>query len=143
MTALTRRAGASTIRGVRRRVGTLACVVAAATAALGTSAYAAATGGSAAHAASASGAAVVACLPKTLVKSARLAGTPVDVSPAPGSVTANPATQVSFLGVPVTQIHDVSVTGAASGRHGGSLRAYSQGDGASFVPRRPSRPASR
>jgi hypothetical protein len=122
---------------VRRRVGTLACVVAAATAALGTSAYAAATGGSAAHAASASGAAVVACLPKTLVKSARLAGTPVDVSPAPGSVTANPATQVSFLGVPVTQIHDVSVTGAASGRHGGSLRAYSQGDGASFVPLSP------
>ena len=88
--------------------------------------------GSGAHSAALSGA--PACLPATLVQSARLPGVDVEVSPAPGSVTANPATQISFLGVPAAQIHTVSVTGRRSGRHPGELRDYSQGDGASFVP---------
>ncbi len=56
------------------------------------------------------------------------------VSPAPGSGTANPATQISFLGAPPDQISGVSVSGARSGVHGGRLRPYSQGDGASFTP---------
>ncbi len=74
-----------------------------------------------------------ACLPTTLEHSARLKGLPVDVSPAPETDTANPHTQVSFLGVPVTQIHEISVVGRRSGRHSGHLRGYSQGDGASFA----------
>ena len=78
-----------------------------------------------------------ACLPSTLDHSAKLAGVPVDVSPAPETGTANPATQISFLGVPAAQIHVVSVVGEHSGSHAGRLEAYSQGDGASFVPDKP------
>ncbi|HUB72687.1 MAG TPA: arylsulfotransferase family protein [Solirubrobacteraceae bacterium] len=78
-----------------------------------------------------------ACLPAGLEHPATLPGTDVDVSPEPESVTASPHTQVSFLGVPAAQLHDVSVTGARSGSHGGRLRPYSQGDGASFVPAEP------
>ena len=78
-----------------------------------------------------------ACLPTTLKISARLPRTSVDVSPAPGSVTANPGTQISFLGAPAALIHIVSVTGAQSGTHAGRLEPYSQGDGASFVPNEP------
>ncbi len=75
-----------------------------------------------------------ACLPSTLAHSAALAGTSVQVSPAPETNTANPATQVSFRGVPAAQIRDVSVVGSRSGAHPGRLRAFSQGDGASFAP---------
>jgi hypothetical protein len=79
-----------------------------------------------------------ACLPATFDRTAALGGgTGVDVSPAPGSATANPHTQISFLGVPAAKIRAVSVTGARSGAHTGSLRGYSQGDGASFVPGTP------
>jgi hypothetical protein len=78
-----------------------------------------------------------ACLPKAVDASAKLARLNVDVSPAPGTGTANPATQISFLGVPASQIHVSSVTGSATGSHPGRLDAYSQGDGASFVPATP------
>ena len=85
----------------------------------------------------ASGGLSPACLPATLDRTAALRCTGVDVSPAPGSGTANPHTQISFLGVPAAEIRAVSVTGAHSGAHAGSLRGYSQGDGASFVPHTP------
>ena len=62
---------------------------------------------------------------------------PVEVTPAPGTATADPRTQISFLGVPASKIRSVSVTGARSGSHSGGLRGYSQGDGASFVPAQP------
>src|SRR5580658_5894151 len=78
-----------------------------------------------------------ACLPGRLAHSASLPGTGVDVSPEPESVTANPHTQVSFLGASAEGISDVSVVGSSSGPHPGVLRAYSQDDGASFVPDRP------
>jgi hypothetical protein len=78
-----------------------------------------------------------ACLPSTLAHSAALAGTAVQVSPEPETNTANPATQVSFRGVPAAQIRDVSVVGSRSGAHAGRLRPYSQGDGASFAPAKP------
>jgi hypothetical protein len=86
---------------------------------------------------SAQGGVSPACLPSTLDRSAKLTGVPVDVSPAPETGTANPATQISFLGVPAARIHVVSVVGAQSGAHAGRLEAYSQGDGASFVPNKP------
>jgi hypothetical protein len=77
------------------------------------------------------------CLPATLKHTASLPGSDVDVSPAPQTDTANPNTQISFLNVPATEIHEVSVVGTRSGRHSGSLHGYSQGDGASFVPATP------
>jgi hypothetical protein len=78
-----------------------------------------------------------ACLPATLEHSARLADTGVDVSPAPETDTANPDTQISFLGRPSADIEEVSATGSRSGEHSGRLSAYAQGDGASFIPGKP------
>jgi len=78
-----------------------------------------------------------ACLPATLSHSAALAGTTVDVSPAPETDTANPSTQISFLGMPVTDIQDVSVEGSQTGYHYGHVYGYFQGDGGSFVPDKP------
>jgi len=77
-----------------------------------------------------------ACLPGAAGASARIAGA-VSVSPAPGSGTANPRTQISFLGAPAAQIASVSVIGSRSGSHPGHLRGFSQGDGASFEPEAP------
>ena len=85
----------------------------------------------------------LACLPGGGEYSAALAGTSVDVSPQPSSDTAAPDTQISFLGVPADEIRDVSVEGSSSGRHDGRLRAYSQGDGASFLPEKPFQPGER
>jgi hypothetical protein len=78
-----------------------------------------------------------ACLPQSLQHSAALAGAGVDVSPAPGTVTANPGTQISFLGTAVTNIHDVAVEGSRSGYHHGHVYGYFQGDGGSFAPEKP------
>ncbi len=78
-----------------------------------------------------------ACLPSTLNHSAKLPGLPIDVTPAPETDMANPHTQISFVGAAPAQIQDVSVVGEDSGRHTGRLHAYSQGDGASFVPDMP------
>jgi hypothetical protein len=80
------------------------------------------------------------CLPATLEHSAQLPASSIYVSPAPGTVTANPHTQISFMGLPSAAIHSVSVTGQKSGSHAGRLLAYSQGDGASFVPASPFAP---
>jgi len=94
--------------------------------------------GPTAHAASTTAAAAPACVPAAVNNhSAQLAGTSVDVSPQPGTDTADPHTQISFLGVPAAQIQVNSVVGHRSGTHAGTLRAYSQGDGASFVPTTP------
>jgi Arylsulfotransferase (ASST) len=87
--------------------------------------------------ATAPGGASPSCLPGTLAHAATLPGTGVDVSPGPATDTANPHTQISFLGVRVGEIHEVSVVGSRSGHHRGSLTGYSQGDGASFVPTAP------
>jgi hypothetical protein len=78
-----------------------------------------------------------ACLPSTPAANAALAGTGVDVSPAPETVTANRRTQISFLGAPADQVHVLSVVGERSGSHAGHLSGYSQGDGASFQPSAP------
>lgn len=59
------------------------------------------------------------------------------VSPLAGSRDASPRTQISFLGVPIDRIGAVSVVGSRTGSHPGRLAAYSQGDGASFLPSRP------
>ena len=76
------------------------------------------------------------CVPASLNVSALQAGA-VTVSPLPGSRDASPWTQISLLGLPATDLTVTSVAGSRSGAHGGHLQAYSQGDGASFVPSRP------
>lgn len=77
------------------------------------------------------------CVPQTLNRSAVLPGTSLAVTPLPDSYDSLPATQISLLGAPPAAIHGVTVTGSLSGRHSGRLRAYSQGDGASFLPSHP------
>jgi len=65
------------------------------------------------------------------------AANPVTVSPLPGTSDASPATQISFLGGPGTQVSGVRVVGSRSGVHAGVLRAYSTGTGESFLPSHP------
>jgi hypothetical protein len=77
------------------------------------------------------------CVPPSLNVSAALAGERVTVSPGPQTRDASATTQVSMLGVPAGELADVTVTGSRTGAHTGRLEAYSQGDGASFVPSRP------
>jgi hypothetical protein len=77
------------------------------------------------------------CLPASLDASANLPGTPLLVSPMPGSADAMPNNQISFIGAPASALSAVSVTGSVSGPHAGALDPYSQGDGASFVAQQP------
>jgi hypothetical protein len=77
-----------------------------------------------------------ACAPATLNNSALQNGV-VTVSPLPGSRDATPQTQISFLGVPAGALSAISVVGSRTGAHSGRLAAYSQGDGASFLPVQP------
>jgi hypothetical protein len=74
------------------------------------------------------------CVPAHLNVSAALAGKRVTVSPEPDSMDASATTQISFLGVPASQLVIVRVSGSRTGVHQGRLAAYSQGDGASFLP---------
>ncbi len=76
------------------------------------------------------------CEPTTLNRSAVLPGTRLAVSPLPDSFDASPEAQISMLGAPASAIARVRVSGSQSGPHPGRLLAYSQGDGASFLPSR-------
>jgi Arylsulfotransferase (ASST) len=80
------------------------------------------------------------CVPSTLGGSDVLPGTSLTVSPLPNSYDASQFTQISLLGAPPRALAEIHVSGSQTGRHRGHLRAYSQGDGASFVPSRPFRP---
>lgn len=75
------------------------------------------------------------CIPSYLNRSALLPGTTLTVSPLPDSLDASSRTQISLLGAAPGAIAGVSVRGSRSGSHSGRLVGYSQGDGASFVPR--------
>ncbi len=77
------------------------------------------------------------CVPSRLNRSAVLPGTSVAVSPLPDSYDASPRTQISLLGAPVSALSAIGASGSSSGSHSGKLLAYSQGDGASFVPSHP------
>jgi Arylsulfotransferase (ASST) len=59
------------------------------------------------------------------------------ISPQPGTPDASPSTQISFLGVPPTEVHEIAAVGSRSGAHTGRLRAYDSSAGASFLPDRP------
>jgi hypothetical protein len=77
------------------------------------------------------------CVPPALNISAALAGERVTVSPGPDTRDASATTQISMLGVPAGELSHVTVSGSRTGPHAGRLEAYSQGDGASFLPSRP------
>ena len=77
------------------------------------------------------------CVPSSYNRSATLPGTSLDVSPLPDSYDASYRTQISMVGVPAGGISKLRVKGSESGEHKGRLRAYSQGDGASFAPSKP------
>jgi hypothetical protein len=77
------------------------------------------------------------CVPAHLGRSAILPGTKLAVAPLPDSLDAPYTTQISMLGYPASALSGISVRGSSSGGHSGRLLAYSQGDGASFVPNKP------
>jgi hypothetical protein len=58
----------------------------------------------------------------------------VAIYPLAGTRTAMPATQISLRGVAAGQIGKVTVTGSVSGRHAGTMKPDSDGQGASFYP---------
>jgi hypothetical protein len=77
------------------------------------------------------------CVPSQLNRSDILPGTSLQVSPLPDSLDASYETQISFVGAPASELSGISVSGSRTGNHPGRLEAYSQGDGASFVPNKP------
>ena len=78
----------------------------------------------------------------TLIAAAAGAGTSqsappgaVAVFPAEGTPIANPKTQISFRGASRSDLQNrITATGSTSGAHAGTLRAHSDGQGASFLP---------
>ncbi|MEA2309980.1 MAG: hypothetical protein QOI65_2266 [Thermoleophilaceae bacterium] len=64
------------------------------------------------------------------------AGPTVAVFPAAGTLVASPETQISFRGRAPSELTGIRVRGSQSGVHGGTLRAHSDGNGASFLPKR-------
>jgi hypothetical protein len=77
------------------------------------------------------------CVPAHLGRTTILPGTKLAVAPLPDSLDAPHTTQISMLGYPASALSAISVSGSSSGGHSGRLEAYSQGDGASFVPNKP------
>jgi hypothetical protein len=64
----------------------------------------------------------------------------VVISPLPGTRTAMPQTQISFLGAAARSLHSITVVGSRSGRHSGRQRSYASTTGASFLPSHPFTP---
>jgi Arylsulfotransferase (ASST) len=77
------------------------------------------------------------CAPSRLNLSAARDGGAVTVSPTPNTLDASYHTQISFVGVPGAELAVASVVGSRSRAHPGVLEPYSQGDGASFIPKTP------
>jgi hypothetical protein len=71
------------------------------------------------------------------------AADPVSVFPIPGGRVAAPSTQISFRGVPASQLGSIVVTGSSSGPHPGRVVAHSDGRGGSFLPSTPFKPGER
>jgi hypothetical protein len=82
-------------------------------------------------------ASALAALGLLLASNSWAAGTPVSVFPIAGSHLANPATQITFRGLPVSQLGSITVTGSQTGAHGGTLKSDSDNRGGSFIPDKP------
>ena len=57
----------------------------------------------------------------------------VSVFPSPGTRYAEPATQISFRGIPASSIGTIKVTGSRSGVHAGRIAPHSDGQGGSYL----------
>ena len=69
---------------------------------------------------------------------AALAQPPViSVYPLPNSTSSLPQTQITFRGIPASQIGAVQVVGSSTGVHAGAIQADSDGQGGSFIPTAP------
>ena len=68
---------------------------------------------------------------------AALAQPAVAVFPSPNTTSALPQTQITFRGIPASQIGSVTVVGSSSGAHSGTIEADSDGQGGSFIPSAP------
>ena len=77
------------------------------------------------------------------VSCALAAGTPLAISPLTGTPDASPNTQISFLGVPASDLSAIVVSASRSGHHEGKLEPYASEPGASFLPNRPFQPGER
>jgi Arylsulfotransferase (ASST) len=64
----------------------------------------------------------------------------VAVFPSPGTHSALPQTQITFRGIPASQIGQVTVVGSSSGAHSGRVEGDSDGQGGSFIPSQPFTP---
>jgi hypothetical protein len=64
----------------------------------------------------------------------------VSVFPIPNTTSALPGTQITFRGIPASQIGHVDVVGSSTGAHGGAIAADSDGQGGSFIPSQPFAP---
>jgi hypothetical protein len=71
------------------------------------------------------------------VSGARAASPAVSVFPSPGTISALPGTQITFRGLPPSQIGQVQVVGSRSGTHTGRIAPDSDGHGGSFLPSKP------
>lgn len=77
----------------------------------------------------------------SLVGAAGAAAQPaVSVFPSPDTTSSLPQTQITFRGLPASQIGSVSVVGSSSGSHSGTIQADSDGQGGSFIPNQPFAP---
>jgi hypothetical protein len=72
--------------------------------------------------------------------SGALAQPAVSVFPSPGTSFALPQTQITFRGIPASQIGRIQVVGSSSGAHSGTIEADSDGNGGSFIPSQPFAP---
>ncbi len=63
----------------------------------------------------------------------------VSVFPIAGDMVASPASQLTFRGVPASQLGTITVTGSETGVHTGRVASDSDGDGGSFLPAKPFR----
>ena len=61
----------------------------------------------------------------------------VSVYPLPNSSSSLPQTQITFRGIPASQIGSVQVVGSSTGVHAGTIAADSDGQGGSFLPTAP------
>src|SRR5437867_11597637 len=64
------------------------------------------------------------------------AASKVAVFPTAGTPTASARTQISFRGAGAAHLTGISVRGSRSGRHTGTVKQHSDGDGESFLPRK-------
>src|SRR5581483_6003095 len=61
----------------------------------------------------------------------------LSVYPVNGTRAVSPSTSITIRGATPRQLSGLTVSGTKSGRHAGTLKADSDGDGASFVPAKP------